>query len=114
MDKEIKRRHSSGLREIRERINQNEVVVFKKDTRIDKKKVISLENKCNHHLKQFNRMFCVGATRGLERRVADATTSTNVPPPPLYGLRKVHKSVPHPFRPLCGARIAPSSRMGHL
>ena len=96
-----------GLREIRERIKQKEVVVFEtdktghftadtvpsyeealykhveNDTKINKKKVKSLENKCNHHLKQFNRMFCVGATRGLERRVADATTSTNVPPP-LY------------------------------
>ena len=68
----------------------------------------------HNHTKQFNRMFRVGATWGHERRVANATTSTNVPPPPLYGLRKDHKPVPHPVRPVCGARISPNSRLGHF
>jgi hypothetical protein len=47
----------------------------------------------NNHLRQFNRMFRVGATWGHEERIAGASTSTNVPPPTKYGLRKDHKSV---------------------
>ena len=91
------------------------------DRRIDNKKVRSIEMKCNHHIKQFNRMFHVGATWGHERRVANATTATNVPPPPLYGLRKDHKPVPPgqeesgpPLRALAGARQSPNSRLGHF
>ena len=57
-------------------------------------------------------MFKVGATWGHEGRVANATTSTNVPPPPVYGLRKDHKDHPHPVRPVCGATQSPNSRLG--
>jgi hypothetical protein len=59
-------------------------------------------------------MFRVGATWSHQKRVTNATTSTNVPPPPLYGLRKDHKTVPHPVRPVCGATQAPNSRLGHF
>jgi hypothetical protein len=63
------------------------------DKKITKQKVKSLENKCNDHLRQFNKMFSVGATFGQEDRIAHASTATNVPAPPLYGLRKTHKPV---------------------
>ena len=54
----------------------------------------------NDHLRQFNKMFSVGATFGHEQRVSNASTATNVPAPPLYGLR--------------GASNAPNSRLGHF
>ena len=45
----------------------------------------------NKHLKQFNKMFQVGSDNNQEDRVNKASTSSNVPPPPLYVLRKDHK-----------------------
>ena len=120
---------------VRERVKGKEMVVFESDKtghftadsvqnyenslhehisdddKIDTKKVKVIERKCNHHIKQFNRMFKVGATWGHEGRVANATTSTNVPPPPVYGLRKDHKNLPHPVRPVCGATQSPNSRL---
>ena len=57
------------------------------DTVINKKKVRDTEKNMNHHLKQFNRMFRVGSAWGHDNRVAKASTSTNIPPPPKYGLR---------------------------
>ena len=60
-------------------------------------------------------MFSVGATFGQEGRIAHASTATNVPAPPLYGLRKTHKPVRNPpVRPVCGANSAPNSRLGHF
>ena len=66
-------------------------------------------------------LFCVGATWGHEDRIAGASTSTNVPPPPKYGLRKDHKLVTPgqeqygpPLRPVCGATDAPNSRFSHF
>ena len=130
---------SDGIKSIKERIRDKEVVVFAtdktgelsidstsnyldalkehtvNDRKIDKKTVKTLENRCNDHLKQFNKMFSVGATFGHEQRVANASTATNVPAPPLYGLRKTHKPVPDPpVRPVCGASNAPNSRLGHF
>ena len=114
---------------VRERIKENEIVVFesdktghftvdsvenfenslqehtRNDTKIDNKKVKVIEQRCNHHIKQFNRMFRVGVSWGHQSRVANATTATNVPPPPVYGLRKDHKDPPHPVRPVCGATV---------
>ena len=135
----VTRAVSDGIKSIKERIRDKEVVVFatdktgelsidstsnyldalKKhtvnDRKIDKKTVKTLENRCNDHLKQFNKMFSVGATFGHEQRVANASTATNVPAPPLYGLRKTHKPVPDPpVRPVCGASNAPNSRLGHF
>ena len=134
----ISKAEDEGLKKVRERVKEKEIVVFasdktghftadtvpsyldalnehiENDTKVNEKKVRNIERKCNHHMKQFNRMFRVGATWRHQRRVANATTSTNVPPPPVYGLRKDHKSIPHPVRPVCGARLAPNSRLGHF
>ena len=75
----------------------------------------------NQHLQQFNKMFRVGSNWNHESRVSGASTSTNVPPPPLYGLRKDHKNVAAgqeskgpPVRPVAGAKVAPNSRFGHF
>ena len=91
------------------------------DTVVTEKKVRDIEVKMNHHLKQFNRMFRVGSTWGHQDRVAKASTSTNVPPPPAYGLRKDHKPVPEgqervgpQVRRVVGANTAPNSRFGHF
>ena len=60
-------------------------------------------------------MFNVGAAFGHEQRVSNASTATNIPAPPLYGLRKTHKPVPDPpVRPVCGASNSPNSRLGHF
>ena len=93
----------------------------KDDTKVDMKDVRKIEAKMNNHLKHFNKMFRVGATWGHEDRISGASTSTNVPPPAKYGLRKDHKPVlpgqEHvgpPIRPLCGASEAPNSRFSHF
>ena len=70
-------------------------------------------------MKQFNRIFNVGAAHGHESRVTKATTSTNTPPPPMYGLRKDHKHTEdrtkgHPVRPIVGANEAPNSKLSHF
>ena len=92
-----------------------------KDRKVTENKVEELEKKCNDHLKQFNKMFSVGAAFGHEGRVANVSTATNVPAPPLYGLRKTHKPVTPgqegrgpPVRPVCVASNAPNSRLGHF
>ena len=130
---------SNGIKSIKERIKDKEVVVFTtdktgefsidtatnylevlnehtiNDMKVNKNKVKCLENRCNDHLRQFNKMLAVGATFGHQQRVANASTATNVPAPPLYGLRKTHKPVPDPpVRPVCGANSAPNSRLGHF
>ena len=70
-------------------------------------------------MRQLNKIFKVGVAIGDEERVTKATLSTNTPPPPLYGLRKDHKSTPDtykgaPVRPVCGANQAPNSRLSHF
>ena len=128
---------TDGIREIKERRKSKELVVFttdksnrltadtvknyeealephvKDDTVINEKKVRQIENEMNNQLRQFNKMFEVGAAWGHEDRVTGASISTNVPPPSKYGLRKDHKDG-HPVRPVCGATEAPNSRFGHL
>ena len=56
-----------------------------------------------------------------EKRIAHASTATNVPPPPKYPLRKDHKvllpgqEITGPdVRAVCGASEAPNSRLGHF
>ena len=78
-----------------------------------------IETTMNHHMRQFHKMFNTGSTHNHEERVIGATTSTNVPAPPMYGLRKDHK--PHtdkikgpPVRPVCGASEAPNSRLSNF
>jgi hypothetical protein len=75
----------------------------------------------NHHLKQFNRMFRVGATWKHESRVAGASTSSNIPPPPKFAVRKDHKPVQvgqeisgPPVRPIVAANHAPNSRFSNF
>ena len=90
-----------------------------KDVEIDEKKVRQIEGKINQHMRQFNKMFRVGSTFNHESRVTGATQSTNTPAPPLYGLRKDHKTtedenVGPPVRPVCGANQAPNSRLSHF
>ena len=84
-------------------------------------KVIETERHMNQHLGHFNRMFRVGATHGHEERIAGASTSSNVPPPAKYGLRKDHKTVPPgrekygpKVRGVCGAKEAPNSKLSHF
>ena len=66
-------------------------------------------------------MFSVGATFSHQGRIANAFTATNVPAPPLRGLRKDHKAVQPGMevrgpsvRPVVGASNAPNSRLGHF
>ena len=60
-------------------------------------------------------MFRVGENWGHQKRVSGASKCTNVPPPAKYGIRKDHKNVPNPpVRPVCSAKQAPSSRLGHF
>ena len=87
---------------------------IEKDTVINEKKVRDLEKKCNDHLKQLNKMFSVGATFGHQGRVANASTATNVPAPPLRGLRKDHKAV-QPGMEVRGPSVRPVvGRLGHF
>ena len=78
-----------------------------------------VETLMNHHMRQFNKMFKVGSTHNHEDRVAGATMSTNTPAPPMYGLRKDHKShdnkeIGPPVRPVCGASESPNSRLSNF
>ena len=105
--KNVSAAEDRGLKEIREKVKDKEYVVFKTDksgklsadtvqnyeetlqehvqddTKISAKKVRDLERKCNSHLKQFNKMFRVGETWRHQKRVSDASTATNVPPPAM-------------------------------
>ena len=134
----------NGLKMIKKEIKDKKVVVFttdksgkftvdtpenyniaiqqhtQKDKNIDDdEKIKQVENKMNHHMKQFNKMFYVGKNHKQEDRIAGATLSTNVPAPPMYGVRKDHKKHDDkvkgpPVRPVCGASEAPNSRLSHF
>ena len=91
------------------------------DETVDWDKVSSIEKTMNSHLKVYNKIFSVGVQHNHEDRVSSASTSTNVPPPPLYILRKDHKNIPPgqenigpPGRPVCAAREGPNSRLSHF
>ena len=145
-----KEKEREGLKETRNKIKEKEIVVSKTDksgllcadsisnykeavkvhTKDDKsvdwKTVQKIESNMNEHLKAFNRMLNVGSKpdqhgNTQEDRVNKASISTNVPPPPLYILRKDHKNVPPdqenkgpPGRPVCSASDAPNSRFSHF
>ncbi|MCP3849452.1 MAG: hypothetical protein GY694_04320, partial [Gammaproteobacteria bacterium] len=130
-----------GLKEAQKEIKSKNIVVFttdksgkfsvdtpenyrmameqhtQKDTEVtesDKEKKV--ENTMNHHMRQFNKMFKVGSSHRHEDRITGATMSTNIPAPPMYGLRKDHKNYTDekegpPVRPVCGATEAPNSRL---
>ena len=136
----IDKSEEKALREVKEKVKKKEMVVFttdksgrfaadtpqnyeeavmkhtQKDELVGKERVRQVEGKMNQHMKQFNKMFRVGAEHEHERRVESATHSTNTPAPPLYGLRKDHKTTEDavkgpPVRPVCGANQAPNSRL---
>ena len=134
---------AEGLKEIQEKVKKGDLVVFStdksgrfsvdtprnyeeavhqhttNDVEISSEGVKLRENQINLHMRQFNKMFQVGVDHGHEIRVTGATMSTNVQPPPLYGLRKDHKATTDefkgpPVRPVCGANVAPNSRLSHF
>ena len=142
-DQNITSDELKAIKEIKEKIKDKEMVVFTtdksgrfsvdtptnyeealmdhtmKDIEVGHDKVKQIENTMNHHMKQFNRMFNVGSAHNHESRVTSATHSTNMPAPPLYGLRKDHKVTENmtkgpPVRPVCGADQAPNSRLGNF
>ena len=91
------------------------------DNEINENRVKEVEREMNQQLRQFNKMFSVGKALNQEERIAGASTSTNVPPPPQYALRKDHKSVEPgqeevgpKTRGVCGASEAPNSKFSHL
>ena len=139
----LSRQDAEALKELKKDIREKKIVVFstdksgkfavdtpsnyeeavmkhtERDTEVDEKRVKQIENKVNQHMRQFNKMFNVGATSHHESRVTGATQSTNTPAPPLYGLRKDHKAaedenIGPPVRPVCGANQAPNSRFSHF
>ena len=140
-DHNLSKEERQGLKQVKRDIKDKKVVVFCTDksgkfsvdtkenyeeaigqhTLKDKEiegdeKVKQIESKMNLHMRQFNRMFKVGSTHNQEDRVTGATTSTNVPAPPMYGLRKDHKEHQDerkgpPVRPVCGANESPNSRL---
>ena len=144
-EKNVSKNVVNGLKETREKVKAGEMVVFQSDKSsqltadtvdnnmqaleahtagdivVDGKRVKDIEENCNQHLKQFNKMFSVGAAHGQKKRIAHASTATNVPPPPKYPLRKDHKvllpgqEITGPdVRAVCGASEAPNSRLGHF
>ena len=139
----LSKEETEGLEEVKEKIKNGEIVVFAtdksgrlsidtpnnyteavlehttNDIEISSEGVKQRENKINLHMRQFNKMFRVGEEHGHEDRVIAATLSTNIQPPPLYGLRKDHKNTTDqvkgpPVRPVCGASISPNSRLSHF
>ena len=143
--KNVSKSEEEGLKKVKERIKSKEIVVFssdksskltvdtvqnyttaisehaKDDTIVGKKKVQETERRMNQHLAHFNKMFRVGSTWGHEERIAGASTSSNVPPPPKYGVRKDHNTVQAgreqygpAVRPICGANEAPNSKFSHF
>ena len=137
----LSKEERQGLKEIKKDIKEKKLVVFttdksgkfsvdspenyeeairqhtSKDIEIDEdEKVKQIEDKINLHMRQFNKMFKVGSNHRQEERVTGATTSTNTPAPPMYGLRKDHKEhsdkkVGPPVRPVCGANESPNSKL---
>ena len=87
------------------------------DIIIDDDRVKVAEKNMNQHLSQFNRMFNVGINWGQPERISGASTSSNIPPPAKYCLRKDHKNIQqglerlgHPTRPVVGEIEAPNGR----
>ena len=52
-----------------------------------------MERKRERTLNHFNKMFCVGESHSPDRCLAEASASSNVLPPPLYGMRKDYKVI---------------------
>ena len=139
----LSKEETRGLKEIKAKVKRKEIVVFStdksgrfsidtpenyveavkphtaNDEEIESEKVKKIETKVNQHMRQFNKMFQVGSAHGHEDRVTAATLSTNTPPPPIYGLRKDHKTTVDkekgpPVRPVCGAKESPNSRLSNF
>ena len=139
----LSQEEKEGLKQVKKDVKDGKIVVFttdksgkfsvdtpqnynvaveqhsNKDEEIDEGRVKKIENVMNHHMKEFNKMFQVGSRQGHEDRIQGATTSTNTPAPPMYGLRKDHKQHDDkvkgpPVRPVCGASEAPNSKLSHF
>ena len=144
----LTKKKADGLKELKEKVRNGECVVTKTDKSgkltidsvenyeaavrvhttgdkiIDQQSVAKLESKLNDHLKVLNGIFNVGTGTGRktnEERIKLASNSRNVPPPPMKGFRKDHKSVPAgnetvgpPVRPVVSANQAPNSRISHF
>ena len=141
----LTRSEVAGMQELKNKVKSEEIVVFKSDksgkltvdslenyseailghteadVEIGMEDVKKIEENMNDHLRQLNKIFNVGEKWNQQKRVAEASTSTNVLPPAFYGLRKDHKKVPDdrkekgpPLRPICSAREAPNSRVSNF
>ena len=139
----ISRDEKQSLKDVKKGIKEKNIVVFttdksgrfsvdtpenyekairkhtEKDQEIKEERVKQIESKVNQHMKQINKIFNIGMNNDHQHRVAGATTSSNTPAPPMYGLRKDHKRCEDdqegpPVRPVCGANDAPNSRLSHI
>ena len=114
----LTRPEQAGLRELKDKIEKKEIVVFKSDksgkltvdtpanyseaisthtvndSEITDSELRKIENSMNDHSRQLNKIFQVGSKWHHQGRVAAASTSTNVQAPAFYGLRKDHKNAP--------------------
>lgn len=89
------------------------------DTEVDETERGEIEDILNAHGISWTRILTAGGYTGHEDRIKDNMIGSNVPAPPLYGLRKDHKAhgdtvVGPPSRPVCGASSSPNSRLSHL
>ena len=139
----LSKEEERGVKEVQKKMEMKEIVCFKtdksgkmsvdslenykealeihteNDSEVDKNCVEKIETEMNRQRKVFNRMFSVGQDHPRDKdRIDSASTSTNVPAPVLYGMRKDHKEVPEgqeskgpPVRPVCAAKVAPNSRL---
>ena len=115
----LTKNEKDGMAKVKKKIENKEMVIFKtdksgkltadsienyrkslevhtvKDKKIDSKEVQAIELEMNRQTKIFNRMFSLGQDHPRDKeRIDIASTSSNVPPPALYGLRKDHKPSP--------------------
>ena len=90
-------------------------------------KVISVEE-CDKterllsaHAVMWTRILNAGVDVGQHARIKKNMFNKDSPAPPLYGLRKDHKTLPvgeelkgPPVRPVCGAKLSPNSKLSHI
>lgn len=132
----------NGLKKIRKRIADNEIVVYTSDKSgkftVDTKEnyiramsphtadmvpmteggVKKIESESNALAKIWVEMVGLGAGTGKSERINGNVSNKMTTAAPLYGLRKDHKVVEegreHPMRPVCGAVAGPNSVISDL